>query len=218
MNVHDQGADGFPHALTARALLEAMEGVAYLTDPGGTILAVGLRGWVQFAAENAVPWLTADAVVGTSLFDAIHSDPVRDAYRRLHDAVASGRRTETVFEYRCDAPLAERHMHMAISAVRGEDGVIAVLYQSQMLAEVRRLPLPLLSAEHRVSLQRPAPPERIVTLCSFCQRVAWPPGVDPARRRWISAAEFYRRGGPADAAVSDGICPPCMKRLVTPNV
>jgi hypothetical protein len=204
--------------LSAGQLLEAMEGVAYLTDLNATILAVGKRGWSLFAVENAVPWYTADAVIGTSLFDAIDGDELRNAYRRLHAAVVARRRAETVFEYRCDSPIAERHMRMSITAVTGESGVVAVLYQSQMLAEVRRLPMPLFSADLRASQHRPPAPDRLVALCSFCQRVAWPPEADARPRRWISAAEYYRRGGRSDAVVSDGICPACMKRVVEPNV
>jgi hypothetical protein len=199
-------------------LLDAMEGVAYLTDRDAMILAVGQRGWLAFATENAAPWLTAEAMVGTSLFDAIDGQASRDAWRRLHVAVASGQRTATVFEYRCDAPGAERHMRMSITAVTADGGVAAILYQSQMLAEVRRLPLPLLSADMRESLRRPPPPKHVVVLCSFCQRVAWPPPGDGRARRWISAVEFYRRGGPPDTAISNGICPPCIKRVVIPNV
>jgi len=211
-------AAAFSVGVTPQQLLDAMEGVAYLTDPEATILAVGQPGWSLFAADNGAPWLTAEAVIGTSLFAALHDDTLRDTYRRLHAAVVTGRRSETVFEYRCDSPIAERHMRMSITAVTGDGGVAAVLYQSQMLAEVRRLPLPLFSTDLRASLQRPPAPDRRVTLCAFCQRVAWPPGSDDTARRWISAADYYRRGGPPDVAVSDGVCPACTARVVTPNV
>ena len=72
-----------------------MEGVVYLTDTAATILAVGQPNWSLFAAENGVSWLTAEAVIGASLLEAITGDKVGDAYRRMHRAVATGRRTET---------------------------------------------------------------------------------------------------------------------------
>lgn len=205
---------------TATQLLDAMEGVAYLTDPAGTLIAIGERGWNLFAAENAVPGLNAQAALGTSVFDAIRGDIVQDAYRRLHDAVATGRRAQTVFEYRCDSPIAERHMRMAITPVLGPDGVSAVLYQSQIVAAVPRLPVPLFASDARASRDRPpAPaPGRIVVLCSFCQRVAWPMGASGRAPRWIGVAEFYRRGGPEDAVVSDGICAACTRRVLDPNL
>ena len=204
--------------VTTQRLLDAMEGVAYLTDPAATILAVGHRGWSTFADDNGVPWLTAEATIGSSLLGAMSGDRVRDAYARMHAAVVAGRRAETVFEYRCDSPIAERHMRMSITPVAGDNGIAAVLYQSQMLAEVRRLPMPLFSTDLRASLQRPAAPDRVVALCSFCQRVAWPPGPEQKTRRWISAADYYRRGGPSDGAVTDDLCPACIRRVVEPNV
>jgi hypothetical protein len=219
VNVHPLPGAAILVDVTVQRLLDAMEGVAYLTDTAATILAVGQPNWSLFAAENGVSWLTAEAVIGASLLEAITGDKVGDAYRRMHRAVATGRRTETVFEYRCNSPIAERHMRMSMTAVAGDGGGVAgVLYQSQMLAEVRRLPLPLFSTDLRASLQRPVAPDRLVALCSFCQRVAWPPGAEQAARRWISAAEYYRRDGPADASVSDDVCPACNKRIVEPNL
>jgi hypothetical protein len=205
---------------TTTQLLDAMEGVAYLTDPAGTLIAIGERGWNLFAAENAVPGLTARAALGTSMFDAIHGDTVRDAYRRLHDAVVTGRRAQTVFEYRCDSPIAERHMRMAISPILGPDGICAVLYQSQIVAEAPRLPVPLFAPDARLVRERQPPPApgQMVVLCSFCQRVAWPMGASERAPRWISVAEFYRRGGPEDAVVTDGICAACTRRVIDPNL
>jgi hypothetical protein len=208
----------FPAHVTAEQLLDAMEGVAYLTDLDGVILAVGHKGWADFAADNAVPWLKADAVIGTSLFAALSGDATLDAYRRLHAALISGRRAETVFEYRCDSPIAERHMRMSITAVAGEAGVAAVLYQSQMLAEVTRPALRLFSRDLRASRRQVSEPRRMVLLCSFCQRVAWPIGSNGKTRRWIDATEYYRLGGPSDVTVSDSVCRECAKQVVAPNV
>jgi hypothetical protein len=143
---------------------------------------------------------------------------VRDAYRRLHDAVSSGRRTLTVFEYRCDSPIAERHMRMSISAVTDREGVAAVLYQSQMLAAVPRPPLRLFAQELRAPRADPDTARPDVLLCAFCHRVAWPLDADRARRRWIDATEYYRRGGPSDVVVTDSICHACARHVVTPNV
>jgi hypothetical protein len=212
------GPPTIPALVTAARLLDAMEGVAYLTDRDAIILAIGQHGWTQFADDNAAPWLTADAVIGTSLLAAMTGDAVRDAYRRLHDAVSSGRRAVTVFEYRCDAPIAERHMRMSITAVGGEAGVAAVLYQSQMLAEATRPPLRLFARELRLSNQKAAAAIPCVRLCSFCQRVGWPLEADGTRPRWIDATDYYRRGGPADVTVVDTVCPSCTRHVVLPHV
>ena len=194
-----------PSALSATQLLEAMEGVAWLTDPAGAILAVGQRNWSLFAIDNGAPELTADAVVGRSLFAAIQGDDVQTAYHRMHIAVASGRRVQSIFEYRCDSPIAERHMRMSISGVSNTGQVLAVLYQSQIIEERIRTPLPLFEWRER-RMPEHAP---VVAVCAFCQRVQWPVGDAAGRRRWIAAADYYRRGGPDDAAVQSGVCPRC---------
>ena len=79
--------------LAAQDLLDAMEGVTWLTDLEGTILAVGQRNWGLFAADNGAPGLSWQSVVGTSAFAGIQGSAVQAAYRRLHAAVSSGRRT-----------------------------------------------------------------------------------------------------------------------------
>jgi hypothetical protein len=53
-------------------------------------------------------------------------------------------------------------------------------------------------------------------MCSYCQRVAWPPGRARRRREWIEAEEYYRRGGASEIRISHGICPPCYKDVVGP--
>lgn len=190
-----------------------MEGVAYLTARDGTILAVGARGWTEFAFDNGAPELKADSVIGTSLFATISGDPVRDTYQRLHTAVSSGRHVASVFEYRCDSPIAERRMRMSITAVTDQTGVAAVLYQSQMLSEAMRPPLRLFARKSRAARDIDAASLPMVAMCSFCHRVEWPVGPQPGPRRWIDPTDYYRRGGASDVSVTHGICPACATRL-----
>lgn len=199
--------------MTAERLLDAMDGVAYLTDRDGVILSVGARGWTEFASDNASPELTVDTVTGTSLFAAMSGIAVRDMYQRLHAAVSSGRRVASVFEYRCNSPIAERRMRMSITAVTNETGVAAVLYQSQLLTETVRPPLPLFARELRAAKENAASQLPMVALCSFCHRVEWPLGSEAGPRRWIEPTDYYRRGGSSDVSVTHGICPPCANRL-----
>jgi hypothetical protein len=53
--------------VTADELLDAMEGVAYLTDLDGIIVAIGRHGWSRFSDENAVPWLTPETRCATPI-------------------------------------------------------------------------------------------------------------------------------------------------------
>ena len=204
----------FPTKITAEQLFESMDGVAYVAAPDGTILAIAEGGWSRFAAENAVSDLRASSVVGASLFGFMRGEQVRAAYRRLHAAVAERRRPQIAFEYRCDSPIAERHMRMAISPILDEGEIVALLYQSQIIFSVERPPIPLFSAE---TLNRKAADgSDWVLLCAFCQRVAWPAGRRD-RVHWITPQDFYRLGGPGDAQIEHTVCARCTRVIVDAN-
>lgn len=198
-----------PSLIDPAALLEALDGVCYLTAPDGTILHLGRAGWSAFAVENGAPQLTIEQMLGTSLFDIIRGTEVRLAYRELHQAVVEGQRPRITFEYRCDSPLAERHMRMAISAVVENGRTIAVLYQSQIVRTLARPPVPLFDRSQAVPPGAPT-----VLLCSFCQRVLGRAGQASARPRWMTAVEYYQAGGPAVPVIEDVICPACEQRVV----
>ena len=208
----------FPVQMTVGQLFNALEGVVYLTDPKGTIMAVGEQGWMRFAADNGARGLTSDSVIGTSIFTALAGDAVVGAYRKLHAAVASGRRAETIFEYRCDSPIAERLMRMSITGITGDAAVVAVLYQSQMLSEVARPAIRMFARDTQSVRKQPAEAEQPVPLCSFCQRLLWPPREGGRSARWIAAAEFVQAGGDADTTLVETICQECADQVVTPNV
>ena len=132
----------------------------------------------------------------------------------LHEAAWSGRADAFGFAYRCDAPDVERHMFMSISRIGEGAKTLAVLYQSIVISEIQRPPLPLFAFEMRGS--HVAEADRMVTLCSYCQMVAWPAESTCLRREWVDAVEFYRRGGRSDAVVSHGVCEACFARIVEP--
>lgn len=195
-----------------------MGGIAYLVDEGGTILAVGRGSWEEFAHQNEAESLTPDRVLGRSLFGMFLGEEVRDVYRRLHDAVCRGRRREIGFNYRCDAPETERHMRMSIGRVCDGDALVAVLYQSQLVQAVSRVPIPLFEAGRRVRPDQPPTDQPLVMLCSYCHVVA-PAGVDrTSQGNWMQPDDYYAAGHPADVMVSHGICPGCYDRVLRASV
>ena len=173
--------------------------------------------WNRFASDNSASALTADAVIGTSLFAHIDGADVGAACRRLHDQVYRGGRPAISYEYRCDAPGTERRMRMSISPAVGERGSRMVLYQPQMLLEMPRLPAGLLSMDRRAIVDRTRSFGDTVVICSFCQDVAWPIGVHEADQEWIRIDDYYRRGGSREVLVSHGICLGCTARLFDPH-
>jgi hypothetical protein len=196
-----------------QALLDAIDGVAYVVDRRGIIRAIGTQAWERFATANGSPELTADRVIGTSLFAGMTGAAVREVCQRLHALVCQRRRAMITYEYRCDAPNTERRMRMSIRSVAGRGGVIMALYQSQLLDETPRLPSGLLSMDPQALEANAGPGADQLVICSFCRDVAWPIGVPEADASWIRIPDYYRRGGSGDVAVSHGICPGCMERM-----
>ncbi len=194
-------------------LLEAMDGLVWLTDPQGRFVTCGWRRWARAArADGAESYAEPDTLIGRSMLDFVEGEPVRDAYARFMDALRQGR-TETIgFSFRCDSPGARRRFRMAITRVE-EDGTLrALLFQSQRLSERARVPLALFDfAAMRARIEDIAAAP-IVEMCSLCQRVAFPPGG--ATREWVEADEYYRRGGPGEVCVSHTVCPHCEHHVV----
>ena len=198
------------------SLLDAMDGIAYIVDADGTILDVGQKSWTEFARQNGSADWNGRSMIGRSLFAMIDGPEVREIQRSLHERVYRGEGNHVTYEFRCDAPDAERHMRMSMCAIMDDDAVAGVLYQSQILSEVSRIPLPLFSSESRIARFNDYRDDQIAALCSYCNDVGWPVGaVRNEDRICISAYEYYRRGGPADVVVSHGVCPPCFERLIT---
>jgi len=198
-------------------LLDALNGVAYLVDRSGSILAVGQPGWSSFAAENGAEHLAAESVIGQSLFSHVAGDAVRQSYRDMHAAVCSGRRPRIVFRYRCDAPDFRREMQMSISAVFGHDGQAAALYHSQMVAGQHRPSMDLLS----YSLAGNSPDSMAVpavVVCSYCHDVGQEAASADGGGVWDSLEDYCGRGVTGEVRVAHGICPACNRRIVDPNI
>jgi hypothetical protein len=49
----------------------------------------------------------------------------------------------------------------------------------------------------------------LITVCSYCNKAAWPPGPGAMAQEWIELDDFRRRTGWAGTRVSHGICPHC---------
>ncbi len=196
---------------STKALLTAVPGVTYVVDSGGIILAFS-RG--PFMEDVRLPGAPASGYrhnIGTSMFSIVQGEQVQQAYRSMHAAAWSGRFDTFGFTYRCDAPELERNMFMSISRIVEGTDTSAILYQSIVVSEFRRPSVPLFAFE---ALGQPAASaDRIVTLCSYCQKVKWPTPA-AAQPEWIEAVEFYRRGGRTDAVASHGICETCIEQIV----
>ena len=66
-------------------ILEAVDGITYLTDLEGTITAVGTRNWNAFAAANDALELNDQSVVGHNLFEFVRGRPSNAAENSVAD-------------------------------------------------------------------------------------------------------------------------------------
>ena len=193
-----------------QSLLNALDGVCYLTDLEGRVVAVGEPGWTQALQPHGSNAWSGDRVIGRSLFEAMHGAEVPGAYRAIHARVATGERPHVAFEMRCDAPDVRRLLRMSISAVREPGRPPAVLYHSQVLSAVARPWMSLFEPERIVEMVRRDAGLPIVRICSICHLVAQSGEDRPA---WVTAEAYYQSGGEADVRVSHGLCPDCTHLL-----
>ncbi len=196
--------------MTSQTLLNALEGIVYLTNQHGMIVAVGQIRWNEFANDNDWSEGQASSVVGHTLFGMFAGEHVRKAAVSIHDAVVSGRRPTISYHYRCDAPRQKRQMRMAITCVECPDGPL-VLYQSQLLSATDRPPMALFKAPSPELARDASAP--LVRLCSYCHSVAWP--LEAEEPEWIEPEAYYARGGSGYVRVSHGICPRCYEDILS---
>ena len=193
----------------ADKLLNALSGLVYVTSRSGELLAFGRRNWDAFACENDGQDAISNNLLGRNLFDFIRGEDVRAVYKSLHATLIEDDQARISFEYRCDAPSQERRMLMSISTVVCDGGETTILYQSQILDERSRIPLPILSAEN---YKRPYSIENRISICSFCAKILWPLGAWGTSQDWISADNYYANGGSSHVGLNHGICPECFDK------
>ncbi|MGE0747485.1 MAG: hypothetical protein AB7K86_19650 [Rhodospirillales bacterium] len=200
---------------TAQDVLDSLDGVAYVVGPDGTILGVGRPNWAAAIEAGRAADRLRD-VMGTNLFDWISGRKVQGSYQMMMASILDGSQPSVVVPYRCDTPAGRRQMRLSLTPYRAAGRISAVLYQSVLLAETMRPPVNLFDPDILVANLSDTRGRPLVTMCSYCQRIAWPPGQARRPRSWIEAEDYYRRGGASDIRISHGICPPCYKGVVGP--
>jgi DNA-binding CsgD family transcriptional regulator len=191
--------------------LDSIDGVAYATDAAGTIVACGAGNWSRFAAANGAPELgRPETVLGRNVLDITAGEDVRGAYRRLMTALSEARVNAVKFSYRCDGPGISRAMQMSITRLLGSGSTIGFLFQSTLIDEGARAPLPVLNSRFRRIVAHDSDDEAL-RLCSFCQRIS-----TDARHRGDSAGWSYDAQIPAgEVRIVHAMCPRCEQRCAT---
>lgn len=197
--------------LAPQTILDALTGIAYVTDLEGRIICVGRRGWRLFAVDNgAVDLADADNFVGHNLFDFLAGEEVRTAYRRLLERLRLGE-PQISLPCHCDAPGLVRDMRMTITALRQHRVLRGFLFQSITIAEHTRPPMRLFEFARPQNMES-AP---LIAMCSLCERVS-PPEADCGDHAapWLEAEQYYARGGSSHVRISHTVCPSCFRQWV----
>jgi hypothetical protein len=194
-------------------LLDGMQGICYVTDLDYAIIALGQRHWNSFARSNCGDHLLDGAgVVGRSLMSFISGDGVRQTWHRAFDAVRSGKRRHVQVMTRCDSPGVRRELVVTVTPVYAAGRIAQILIQSLAVTEQARPRMGLydfMALNARAAATSALP---ILGMCSYCQRVRHPAGSADGEGVWMTAEDYYHRGGNASVRISHGICPACVDR------
>ena len=198
---------GLPPSVLAgwAPLLEALEGVAYVTDFQGNFLACGTRRWTRFGTDNGAPGLIAWQ--GLNSLSSCSDMETADAYRLIYAALERGKLDTYSFGFRCDTPRLKRELRMSLTALTLEGARMGVIHHCIALSESER---PLVAILQN-PLARTVQDRPLIRMCSYCLRICDTPA-------WIEAEEYYQRGGRSEVDISHGICPDCYQRIVQPVV
>lgn len=171
----------------------------YEIDADDRIVALS-DAWYRFARENGAGRELCEIAGGTSLWDLIRSEEVRDLYQRIFaGARAHGRPLRVPF--RCDSPALRRYMELEISPRPGGGLVLA----GQLLHAEPREPVELIANDGAAEVYAP------VVLCSWCKAARLPDG------RWGVVEELVRARGLFETSriprISHSICPDCQRSV-----
>ena len=199
---------------SASDLLDALEGIAYITNPSGLIIDICRKGWAKSATANEMPALNdAQPYIGRSVFDSISGDTVRYFYRRLMDDIVSGKRADASFTMRCDAPSRRRELRMSVTPIAASGINRALLFHALPISETLRPPINLFDRQALFNALKANQHLPFVVICSFCLQVRVQEAAAGQSSVWVEAEEYYRLGGSSDVQLSHGLCPSCAERM-----
>lgn len=169
--------------------------VVYEIDEADRLVSVNDE-WTSFAVANDAPELSAPAILGIRLWDAVTDPTTRELYRSLLVRVRHG--AEVTYRFRCDGPAVTRDMLMHVGAI----GYRGVRFTSRVHSVAGRRAQPILD-------RRTPRSGELIRVCGWCKRIA------VADDRWEEVEVAIPSLGLHAAAVlpdlTHGICPSCYR-------
>ena len=135
------------------------DAIVYSVDRDERLRVVTEESWLRFARENDAAKLTPQQVRDRMLWDFVAGEEVRHVYRWLFVRVRS-LGVEVRVPVRCDSPGTQRFMELVLAPL--EDRAIQI---TSVLLHQREL------TEDAFVYVRPGDAERMLFMCSWCQRV-----------------------------------------------
>ena len=126
--------------------------------------------WTSFALANGGEKVLPDRILGRDLWSQISDNSVREIYRMIMRRARAGNTIR--FRYRCDSAIFRRTFEMTVRP--GPNS--AVEFQSELVVEEPRARMNLFE-------EAQARDDRVVRVCSWCQRVA------TDERRWVEVED-----------------------------
>jgi hypothetical protein len=199
--------------INVEQILDGMEGITYLMDRDGIVVSIGRPNWNKFAAANdGHHLLDGRGVIGNSIFEFIAGDAVVANYRKLFSGIIAGKYRGARLLSRCDSPAVERQLCIVVTPIHSNGSVERLLVQCLTVSEAMRPPMDLFDFQAERSRLGGNQKLPILAMCSYCQGVRFPIGSTDDNGEWITANEYYHRGGDSRVRISHGICPVCLDK------
>jgi hypothetical protein len=198
-----------PNRFTSE-ILNAFEGICFVTNVEGVIQSVGEQNWEQFAYSNNAPNLNADSILGRNFFDFVAGETVKQHLDKQLRLLVQSDFRNLVLPYRCDSPDIKRNMRQSITLLVENSKASGFLFQSVLLNSKQRPPLDIFDVS---TIEKSMSEDReleIIYMCSYCQKVK---SETYTQSNWIEAEDYYRAGGHSNVRISHGLCMPCADDL-----
>ncbi len=200
--------------MSYESLLDAMEGIAFVTAVDGTVTAVGARNWNAFARANGAPEMDASTVLGRNLLDFVSGGDVRQRLAKIMAAASAEPAASVVVPLRCDSPGTRRCLRQTVRPLFSGNVCTGLVFQSIELDAQSRPPIDLFDFREDERLRGGDEALPLVVMCSWCQRVRLPTAVEGDG--WVEAEEYCEVGGASSVRLSHGICERCSAEIVMP--
>jgi hypothetical protein len=187
-------------------------GISYILDSELKIIDYTKVPWDSFAQENDGAKLVNERnVLGTSILDHIYGE-AKAHYEKLFKSVIQKKKNKVMIPFNCDSAESVRDCLLLISYIQLNTKTSGVLCQSLVLKETLRPKIELFESQAQKTITNISKQDenlKLVHVCSYCKKVK-----DESSQKWISAEEYYRKGGIGNVKISHGACEECTMRIM----